>query len=141
MVTIPTVSVSRPSQLQLGAYYLIKGNDKAGFAIPPQVFRLEKKVIYSLLGEGWVSGTLWWRMWNQARMEIDHKFSLYQINVPDRGLSDIHLERIPDHLVRHMVADPSYADIQQHQQNKLRQFLQKTSGLNGNLRSPLISRS
>ena len=123
MVSIPTVSVVRPSQLELGAYYLIKGNDHLFLPIPPQVFRLERKMIYSELGEGWISGTLWWRMWNQGRMEKDHQLTLYQINVPDRGLSDIHLERIPDHLVRQIVAAPAYREVQQEQQAKIQRAL------------------
>lgn len=123
MVSIPTVSVVRPSQLELGAYYLIKGTDHALLPIPPQVFRLEGKVIHSLLGEGYVTGTLWWRMWNTARMEQNHQLTLYQINVPDRGLSDIHLERIPDHLVRQIVSIPSYQEVQAQQQATIQRAL------------------
>ena len=125
MANLPTVSVVRPSQLEVGAYYLIKGNDHRFLPIPPQVFRLEQKVIYSLLGEGYVVGTLWWQMLNQAKMEPNHQLTLYQINVPDRGLSDIHLERIPDHVVQRIVAAPGYAEVQQQQQQEIQQALKK----------------
>lgn len=125
MANLPTVSVVRPSQLEVGAYYLIKGNDHRSMPIPPQVFRLEKTVIHSLLGEGYVVGTLWWRMFNQARVEPNHQLTLYQINVPDRGLSDIHLERIPDLWVQRLLGDPGYTEVQQQQQQEIQQALKK----------------
>lgn len=115
MVFIPTVSVSRPSQLEVGAYYFLKGTDpRSGLPLPPQVVRVEQ-VFYNPIewAGGYIIGTLWWRMWNQEKVEYNHFIPLHQINVPDQGNSDIHLERIPDRVVRQIVGIEDYREVQQ----------------------------
>jgi len=115
MVFIPTVSVTRPSQLEVGAYYLIKGTDNySKLPLPPQVIRVEEIFHNPMaLDGGYLTGTLWWRMWHTERVVHHHILPLKQINLPEQGKSDIHLERIPNHIVRDIVGNEAFGDVQQ----------------------------
>jgi hypothetical protein len=107
--------VNRPSQLEVGAYYLIKGTDPiTGLPFPPQVIQVDQ-FFYNLIdgSEGYLIGTLWWRMWNVEKMVPNHLIPLRQINLPDQGESDIHLERVPDRIVRQLVGAEGYKEVQQ----------------------------
>ena len=63
-MNISTVRVEKPSQIEQGALYIIRGTDRGDSTglkqIPPQVFRVETPVIQEgLMGRPHVRGTTW----------------------------------------------------------------------------------
>lgn len=113
-MSVRTVSVTRVSQLEVGAYYVIKGTGRGKFPLPPQVLLLEEKDIHpTLTGVGHVRGTLWWRMWGKkVGVSRHHLLTLYELNIPEHGQHDIHLERVLEaRLVRGVVGAMWYQDV------------------------------
>ena len=116
---IHSVSVSRTSQLEVGAYYLVSGTHR-GFPLPPQVLCLRKKDINpTLSGVGCIQGILFWRMWNSTGVIHDHLYTLYDVNIPEHGDHDVHLERLDESLVKGVVGAKSFADVQQEIQQRI----------------------
>ena len=92
-----TRSVTRESQLEIGAWYLIKGSTSSGFPLPPQVFHLEQKHIpITAVADRWVQGWMLWGCAGQIFESPNHRLQLHQVNVPEHGEHDIHLERVDD---------------------------------------------
>lgn len=105
-------SVQRASQLEVGAYYQIKGTDSSGYPIPKQVFRLESKVMPPTgNGMGIIRGTLWWEV--MGFRGIDSNFGMYlaDVNIPNHYQHDHHLERIDQRLIDGALHNPGYKDI------------------------------
>jgi|TARA_R100001530_G_C4178574_1_gene118779 hypothetical protein len=96
-----TRSVTRESQLEVGAWYKIVGTTSSGFELPPQAFLLEEKYLpLTTVGDRWVKGYMVWGSAGKMFHVEDHKIQLHEVNVPEHGLHDIHLERVDDEIVR-----------------------------------------
>ena len=118
MVAIHSVSGSRVSQLEVGAYYIVKGT-RHGLPITPQVLYLQEKEIHpTFLGEGHMKGILFWRMWDKVGKIENHLITLKEVNIPEHGEHDIHLERVHDHVARGVVSDPQYREVQSQLLNR-----------------------
>jgi len=107
--------VQRESQLEEGAWYLIRGSTSAGFELPPQVFLLEEKHLPpSGVGESWIRGFMVWGCAGQTFHLEDHKIPLLQVNVPEHGEHDVHLERVDAQTVHELGWKiRRYAEIEQ----------------------------
>ena len=125
------IGVTRTSQLEVGAYYLIRGTGRGKFPLPPQVFRLLQKDIHpTLTGVGHIKGTLWWRCWNRVEVSSDHLLTLYELNIPEHGQHDIHLERIDPGLVTRVVGADWYQEVSQAIHQALSRGM-RASGMRG----------
>jgi hypothetical protein len=123
-MNIPTVSVSRPGQLETGAVYLIKGSH-LGLPLPPQVFILRHKNLCSDgVGNPYVEGELYWSMFRLRGFSQNHRIYLYQVGIPDLGQHDIHLERISNEAVHRLMGDDSWRDIEKDKRRLLPKALQ-----------------
>jgi hypothetical protein len=92
---VHTVSVKRVAQLDEGAWYAVKGTDSSGLPLPPQVYLLEEKhMVPTAMGFDRIVGTLRAHMGDKIWVYKDRTFFPSQINIPEHGLHDIHLERM-----------------------------------------------
>ena len=123
------VAITRPSQLEVGAFYQIVGST---FHPDAERSRLDDRTMipYQMVQ---VTGPPWQdhflgdlqvpcRLWIDAdtlgkHYFPDHVLPLSDVNVPEHGLHDKHLERIPDEFVkaagvlREANRQQSYAEI------------------------------
>lgn len=95
MANIHTVSVNRAAQLVEGEWYAVKGTDGSGLPLPPQVYQLEEKhVLPTGLGLERILGTLRAHLGDRIWIYRNREFYPSQVNIPEHGLHDIHLERM-----------------------------------------------
>ena len=106
-----TTRVSPPKEghLELGAYYLIRGQGEGLEELPAQVFRLETLDRNFASGTRVLTGTLWWavNINGQAHMGMQpgHSIALHHVSIGAGGSNlsskhDFHFERVPEHIVR-----------------------------------------
>lgn len=117
MVAIPTVSVRQAGQLVEGAWYVIKGTN-AGKPLPPQVFQLVKiHPPRTFLGDVSVEGWVFWHMLGIRKREWT-SLSLKDVNIPEHGEHDIHLERVGDAFVQTVMKNEQWKEIAQDLQRR-----------------------
>ena len=105
-----TRSVTRESQLEVGAWYMIKGSTSSGLPLPPQVINLPPFGS----GDRWIQGWMLWGCAGQVFESPNHRIQLHQINIPEHGDHDIHLERVDDLQVANIKRGvSSYSEIEQ----------------------------
>ena len=110
MAFLPTISVAHLAQLQVGAYYAIKGTYR-GYPLPPQVFFLQRLIRgRTIFGQQTIGGLIFWHMLGIQRCE-PATLTLDDVNIPEHGIHDIHLERVPDQLVQRLAWDESWKEI------------------------------
>jgi len=94
-MSTPKASVTRPEHLIPGAVYRIRGSE-GGMDIPPQAVRVESMVKFrSILDPGHVEVTWFSDLGDQGKHKQRGLLFLTEINIPEHGLHDRHLERIP----------------------------------------------
>lgn len=87
----------REGQLEVGQYYLIRGTANDDLPVAPQIFYLQEKMPPSYaLGIPQVRGILWLSVGGQSRQLNDHTIWLPDVNIPDHGVHDLHMEHIAD---------------------------------------------
>jgi hypothetical protein len=107
-------SVTKVSQLELGGWYIVRGTDSSGLPIPPQLFRLEAMDQGGIVqGQPIVRGTLWVKALGMIRRYSEHSMPLWMINIPETGLTDHVLVRIPAAKAPTALED-SYHEVIQH---------------------------
>ena len=106
---IPT----KPSHIQVGAFYQIVGTiantqpeailrarkADATIKLPPQMVQVQSPIRYDPLGQGCFDAILWCdcgEWFKSTPMMWRTVVHLHQVNVPEHGLHDHHLERIGD---------------------------------------------
>lgn len=96
------VAITRVSQISVGSFYRIVGTDSSGLPIPPQVVRIETPVHYrSVVAPGSCKVSLWADCGAQGRLfQPGGILHMDQVNIPEHGLHDRHLEKVPDELSR-----------------------------------------
>lgn len=92
---------TKPSQVEVGGYYLVKGTNSFGEAIPAQLLRIETPPQSTLIARYsmTVGATVWCLMPEMMGIWSYHQWNypLGAVNVTDHGVHDRHLERIdPD---------------------------------------------
>ncbi len=98
-MSTPRVAVTRPEQLEPGACYRVRGTVD-GCEIPPQVVRVESAVEFvSVLGVGHCVVTFFTDLGAMGRHTHRAMLPLHEVNIPEHGQHDRHLERIPDELL------------------------------------------
>ena len=98
-MSTPRVTVTRPEQLEPGACYRVRGTVD-GCEIPPQVVRVESAVEFvSALGVGHCVVTFFTDLGAMGKHTHRAMLPLHEVNIPEHGQHDRHLERIPDELL------------------------------------------
>ena len=102
--------ITRIDQMKPGEYYKICGSAADGLPIPAQVFHYQEPRI--MFGYTYFAGVLYWQE-AFARYCKETVMTPAEVNIPDSGWSDVHLEHIE--LPAEGLKDPDrYADIQHH---------------------------
>jgi hypothetical protein len=102
--------ITNLTQLKPGDHYKIVGSAADGLPIPAQVFFLEQ--IFQFEGQPYLEGVIFWQ---EAFKQYSRSTVMNpaEVNIPDSGWSDVHLERIE--LLKDGLKDPvRYDEIQQH---------------------------
>jgi len=105
----------RTAQVEIGAFYLVRGNDSFGEAIPEQIIRVESKPRYPFVASPnpVVKASVW-----MALPEFDgllhfqqHDYPLSLVNTTDHGTvgaHDRHLERVE---LENLLTHPDYGPL------------------------------
>lgn len=93
---VMSVGVRSYSDLEVGCWYRITGEDASGHPLPEQVFYLQEKRLHAtFLGLGEIVGTLWTRMWGRLWVFPSYRMQPGELNVGgEHGFHGIHMERI-----------------------------------------------
>ncbi len=108
------VAVNTHSQIEVGSYYLIKGKQSKGLPIPPQVAKVLSKPTRTVLG-GHIVKVMLFVSAGKGMPKIE-PINTYLVleSVSVNGGTDLHLEKVGDHIVdmAKKLAEPNeYPDI------------------------------
>ena len=98
-----TISVNKPSALEVGVWYLIKGTDPRGFPIPKQVVLIEGTPQQSPVTGDWHCDVALWASLGAGNPKIGPIRSvlfLRDVSAQEGDDCALHLERIDTALVR-----------------------------------------
>ena len=107
------VSITRYDQVKAGEVYVIRGTSvmpeedgAGGFVLrrkdmPPQLVVCHTPVIFrSVTDVGYCNVTLYVDMGSMGKVSFDTVLGMDQVNIPEMGVHDHHLERVPRGLAK-----------------------------------------
>jgi hypothetical protein len=95
-MSTPKVSVTKAEHLVPGAVYRVVGTSE-GKPIPPQAVRVETKPVFrSIVDPGHVEVTFFTNLGTQGTHTYRGVMWLTEVNIPEHGKHDRHLERVSD---------------------------------------------
>jgi hypothetical protein len=99
------ISITRPEQIEVGGVYVLRGTVVGpGWrrnSIPAQLVVARTPVIYrSVVDVGYMRCILYVDMGGMGRMVYETALGMDQVNIPEHGAHDHHLERVPQGLQR-----------------------------------------
>lgn len=96
-MNILTVTVTKESEIRVGEWYLITGKYQDGLQGLPQIYFVRQKHLHTkACGIPFLLGDLFFWQDGQKVALIKHAMPLADVNIPEHGFHDIHLERLND---------------------------------------------
>ncbi len=92
-------AVTDEGQLEVGAVYRVVGTCDGNLDVPTQLVRIESRPRQrSIVGVPYVEVLFFANLGSLGKVSHRNLMFLDTVNIPEHGMHDRHLERLPDHL-------------------------------------------